>query len=111
MRHKLSTAYTAFRTYVDDVVSQFYDVEIMLDDYHRIATVDEFLHHVHENADVLKVQTGGRLVQDEERLARVALAQFGGKLYALALAAGQRCGRLSELDVSQSHVLNGLYLL
>ena len=84
MRHKLSAAYSAFRTYVDDVVSQFYDVEVVLDDYHRIATVDEFLHYVHENADVLEVQTGGRFVQNEERLARVALAQFGGKLYALA---------------------------
>ena len=83
----------------------------MLDYYNRVATVDKLLQHIHKNADVLKVESGCRLVEYVKRLACVALAQFGSQFHTLAFTSRQRCRGLSELDISQSYVLYGLYLL
>ncbi len=56
---------------------------------------------------VCDVQAGGRLVQDIDGLAGRALGQLGGELDALRLAAGQRGGRLPELDVPQPDLAHG----
>jgi hypothetical protein len=57
-----------------------------------------------------EVQAGGRLVQDVERAAGVALGEFERQLDALRLAARQRGGRLAQADVAQAHIQQGLQL-
>ena len=61
-----------------------------------------------ELADVVEMKAGGGLVEDEKD----GLRGFGGKerrqLDALTLAAAERARRLSELDVTQAHVLQRL---
>ena len=59
----------AFRPEIDHAVGAPDDVEIVLDDDHRVALVDEFVEHVEQLAHVLEVQAGGRLVEDVERAA------------------------------------------
>ena len=56
------------------------------------------------------MQAGGRLVQDVEGLAGLALLQLAGELHALGLAAGERGRRLAQADVAEAHVEERLQL-
>ena len=60
--NQLTASSSAFRSHVDDVVGEFYHVEIMLDDDYGIAFVHELLYDVHENSYILEMQSCGRLV-------------------------------------------------
>ena len=68
----------------------------MLDNNDRIALIDQLVQHIHQHADILKVQSGGRLIKNIERLACIPLGKFGGKLHTLAFATGKRGRRLSQ---------------
>ncbi len=57
----------------------------------------------HQLVDVRRMQAGGRLVEDVERVATAGALQFGGQLDALRLAARQLGGRLSQPQVAQAH--------
>jgi hypothetical protein len=74
----------------------------VLDDQHGVAGVDQAVEHREEAAHVLEVQAGGRLVQQVEGAAGVALGQLAGELDPLGLAAGQGGGRLAERDVAEA---------
>ncbi len=87
---------------VDDVVRRLDDVEIVLDDDHRITAVDQLLQHAEQLLDVVAMQPGRRLVQYVERLAGGALAELLGELDALRLAARERRRRLAEMDVAEA---------
>ena len=84
------------------------NVEVMLDDEDCIATVYQATQYLHEDADVLEVQTGGGLVENIERFASIFLRQFGSQLDALTLTAREGCGWLSQLNISETYILNGL---
>ena len=81
----LTALATAFGTDVDYPVGLTDYVEIVLDDNHRVATVNELLQHLHKYADILEVQASGGLVENIHGLAGIALRQFGGQLDALTL--------------------------
>lgn len=74
-------ALTAFRSHIYDIVCHFDNVKIMLDNNDRIALIDQLVQHIHQHADILKVQSGGRLIKNIERLACIPLGKFGGKLH------------------------------
>src|SRR6266576_7149522 len=57
------------------------------------------------------MQTGCRLVENVEGATGVALRQLRGELDALRLAAGKRRRRLTEVDVAEPDVEQGLQLL
>ena len=83
----LSAVAPALRTDVDDVVGEFDDIEVVFDDDDGVATIHQFLQHIHQDTDVLEMQTRGGLVEDVERLARITLGEFGGEFHALTLSA------------------------
>ena len=83
----------------------------MLDNNDRIALIDQLVQHIHQHADILKVQSGGRLIKNIERLACIPFGKFGGKLHTLAFATGKRGRRLSQFYITQPHLLNYLYLI
>ena len=60
------------------------DVEIVLDDEHCVAGVNQALQHDEQLAHVFEVQARGRLVKNIERLSRGALLKLACKLDALA---------------------------
>ena len=101
----------AFRPQVDDPVGRLDHVEIVLDDQHRVAGVDEVVQHLQQQLDVGEVQAGGRLVEQVERPAGALLDQFAGQLDPLGLAAGERGRRLAELHVVEPHVVQRLQLV
>ncbi len=109
--HDRSAAVAALGTHVEHAVGHLDDVEVVLDDQHRVSGVDQTLEHVDELAHVLEVQARGGLVEDVERLAGLRAVQLLGKLNALRLAAGESRCRLPEMDVSQAHVGERLQLL
>ena len=82
-----ATTTTTFWSHVDDVVGLSDDVEVVLDDDNGVAAIYQTADDGHEDADVLEVQTRGRLVEDVERLASILLRELGSQLDALALTA------------------------
>src|SRR5450759_3547808 len=97
----------ALRAEVDNPVGRLDDVEVVLDHQHRVAAVHQLVQHLEQHADVLEVQAGGRLVEDVQRAPGVALAELGGELDTLRLAAGKRGGALPEVDVVEADVVQG----
>jgi hypothetical protein len=63
--------------------------------------------HIDQLLHILEMQAGGRLVQDVEGAARIALAEFGGEFDALRLTTAQGGAALAEGHVSQTHVEQG----
>ena len=70
---QLATAASAFGPHVDKVVGNLDDVEVVLNDYHRVATVDKALQHVHEHAYVFEMEACGGFVEYVDGLSGVAL--------------------------------------
>ena len=82
-----AAARAALGTYVDYMVGDLYDIQIVLYDDSRVAAVDQFVYHLQQLTYILEMQSRGRFVEDVERTSRVALRQLGRQLDALALAA------------------------
>ena len=93
------------------MVGQLNHIQIMLDDDDRIALIHQTIQHIHQHADVFEVKPGGRFVEDIDGLSRVTLGKFGGQLHTLAFPSRQGGGRLAELDISEAHFLQHLYLI
>src|SRR5437879_11617232 len=91
-----AAAFAAFGAEVDNPVGLLDDVEVVLDDQHGVAEVDEPLQNVEKFSYVIEVQSCGGLVEDVERAAGLALGEFARQLDALGLAAGKSCGGLAE---------------
>jgi hypothetical protein len=101
---------TIGRAEVDQPVGGLDDVEVVLDDHDGVAVVAQAVQHLEQHLDVLEVQAGGRLVEDVERAAGVALGQFQRQLDALRLAARERGGDWPSSDVAEADVDQGLEL-
>ena len=86
------TAVTALGAEVDQPVGCFDHVEVVLDDDHGVAVVAQLVEHAQQEGDVGEMQAGGRLVEDVERAAGIALGEFQGQFDALCLATGKRGG-------------------
>ena len=77
----------AFRPKIDNPVGASDDVQIMLDDQHAATGLNQPLKRVEQLCDVVEMQSGGRLVEDEQRALAGCLRQMRRQLYALRLAA------------------------
>src|SRR6267142_2191647 len=107
-RDDAATQLSAFGAEVDDPVGRFHDVEIVLDDDDRISLVHQSMQHFQQQPHVLEVQARRGLVEDIQSASRVALGELRRKLDALRLPARERRRRLSEMDVSQTYVVEQL---
>src|SRR5439155_12582724 len=93
---------------IDDPVGRFHDVEIVLDDDDRIPLVHQPVQHFQQQPHVLEVQARRRLVEDIQRATRVALGELRRQLDTLRLHASKGRRRLSEMDVSETYVVEQL---
>ena len=82
----------------------------MFDDDDSVAALGQTLEHVHQHGDVLGMQAGSRLVEDVECTSGILPGQLGRYLDPLVLSAAEGQGGLSETDVAEAHVLEGLEL-
>ena len=92
------------RTHVDHPVRGLDHVEVVLDDDHRVALVDQRSEQQEQLLGVGEVQAGGRLVEDVDGSPGGSLLQLGRELHALRLAAGQGRRRLPEPHVAEADV-------
>jgi uncharacterized Fe-S cluster-containing radical SAM superfamily protein len=84
--HHLAAAGAAFGAHVDQPVGGLDDVQVVLDDDDGVAGVAQLVQHLQQHAHVVEVQARGGLVQDVQRAAGVALAQFQRQLHTLRFA-------------------------
>ena len=85
----LSALASTFRAQIDHPVGCFDDIEVVLDDYYRIACIYEPTKHPQQFAYVFKVQSGSRLVQNIHSPTGRAFLQFGAQLHSLGFATGK----------------------
>ena len=85
---KLAAVLSAFRAKIDDPVRVTNYVKVVFDDDDRVAQIGETVQDFEKLFHVFEVQSGGRLVEEIERLTGLALAQFASELDALRFAAG-----------------------
>jgi hypothetical protein len=114
--HHLAAGLAAFGAEVDDPVGGADHVEVVLDHQQRMPGVQQLAQRAHQLGDVVEVQPGGGLVEQEQR-ARFwpppgagpgGLGQEAGQLQALRLAAAERGHRLAQAHVVQADVDDGL---
>ena len=73
LRNYRAAAVTALGSEVYDVVRDLDDIQIVLNDQHRVALIRELLQYVDQLVDISIVQTRRRLVENIDSLARRAL--------------------------------------
>ena len=103
LRHDPPAAAPALGAEVDDPVRRRDDVEVVLDDQHRMARREQRVERRQHPRDVLQVQPGGRLVEHEQAVAAAARREALGELQPLCLAARERRHRLAEPQVAEPH--------
>ena len=62
--HDRAATVAAFWAHINDPVSCFDHVKIVLNDHHRIACLDQLIKHLEQQGDVLKMQACGGLIQN-----------------------------------------------
>ena len=66
LRHNPAAFFSGFGTQIDDPVRRADDIQVMFDDEQRMAGIDQALENLEQHADVIEVQSSGRLVEQEE---------------------------------------------
>src|SRR5580698_2323312 len=102
--HDLSAANAALRSQVDHPVGTANHVQVVFDDQDAPAVLDQSLECRKQFGDVVEVQAGGGLIEDEQRTAAGGLRQVRCQFHALGFAAAQRGRRLAEPQVAQANV-------
>src|SRR5216684_1185922 len=102
LRDDAAAAFATFGAQVDDPVGLFDDVEMVLDDEHRVAEINKALQDVEKLSHVVEVQARRRFIKDVKRASGLALGKFACQLDALGFAAGKSCGGLPESDVAEA---------
>ncbi len=100
LAYDLSAPIAALGTHVDDIVRHLDDVKVMLDDENGVTLVDEFVQHIHQHLDVLKVQARGGLVKHIKGLARVAHSEIDVQIDEICLADEDGGGSLTEGQIA-----------
>jgi hypothetical protein len=117
--HDQTAAIAAFGAQVDQPVAGANHVQVVLDDDQRVAGFQQLAQCAHELGNVLEMQAGRGLVEQEQRaflgqrllglgLRLGRLGQEACQLQALRLAARQRGHGLAQLHVFQAHIDDGL---
>jgi len=113
-----SAAGASFRAEVDDPVGIGDEVEVMFDDHHGMAGVDQAVQDGDEEADVGHVESDGGFFEEEEVAFGVWLGgggvvgeageEVGDEFDALRFAAAERRAGLAELEVTEAGIAQDL---
>ena len=109
--HECASCVASFGSQVNDMVCTFDDVEVVFDDDDGVASEDECLEGCQQFFDVVKVESGGGFVEDEQGGDGLFLAEVIGQFDALVFSAGEGAAGLSQFDVAQPDVLQGFHSL
>ena len=98
-RDDVTTLTAAIRPKINDPISRLDNLQIMFNHDDGIALIDKCLKDFEEFPYILKMETGGRLIQNVESATGRAFGKLTGKLDTLSFAPRQCCGWLTNLDV------------
>ena len=101
VENQFTAALAATRTDVDQVVGRANDLLFVLDHEERVAAVAQIVHHPDEPADIARMQTDARLVQDKERIDERS-AETGGEIDALHFATAQSARGTIEREIADA---------
>lgn len=110
-KHHIAPFVAPLGAHVDNPIGTFNHIHVVLDDNKRIASRNEPLQGVEKSVDIVEVQSGGRLVEDEKRAAGALLGEVVGEFDALVLATRESGRRLPEFDISETDILQRLETL
>ena len=100
----LTAAGTSFGAKVNDVVGAFDNVEIVLNNDHRVSGINQTIQHFYQLMHIGNMQAGSRLVQNINGLSCFTLGKLQRQLHALRFTAG-KCGRtLTQLDITKANI-------
>ncbi len=116
LRHRLrrsleddvATHRAAAGTELDEPVAGLQHLDVVLDEEDGVSGIYHGVEEAQDALDVARVETIGGLVHDED-LARIA--QIGGQLDALQLAAGEGGERLVQMQIPQADLAQRFQLL
>ena len=100
----LAAAISALRPEIDQPVAALDHFEVVFDDHEGVARVGEALEHREQLSDIVEVKSGGRFVEDVERVSGRPASEFAGELDPLRFSAGERRARLTELHVVEADI-------
>ena len=99
---------SALRSEIDNPVRGLDDIEVVFDHDDGIAAIPQAMQYAKQLLNVIEVQASGWLIENVQRAARIALGQFFRKLDALCLATRQRRRVLTEANVGQPDIHQGV---
>ena len=105
--HNAAALCASSGTHIDNVVRAADHIEIMLDDDHCGAVVEQAPEDLQENTDIFGMKADRGFIKDEDGIL-LPSAHFAGQLEALCLAAGQAGCLLSQGQVTQTQIMQDL---
>jgi ABC-type multidrug transport system fused ATPase/permease subunit len=100
----LTALIAAFGPQIDYVIRTLDDFHVVLYDNDRIPHVNQGVETIHQFGDVIEMESGGGLIEDEKRAGTASLGNVGCKFQSLCLAPGERGRRLPQPQVSQAGI-------
>src|SRR5215469_8855560 len=109
----LAAFFAALRSEINDPVGTFNDFEIVLNHQDRIAGVHQTLKQPDEQRNVVEMEAGGRLIEDEKSvlllvrqfIALIACVQVTDELKPLRFAARKSVERLAKAQITKTDFL------
>lgn len=101
-RNNASAVFARAGTEIEYPVGFCGNAHIVLRHDHRIAALNQPVENPHQLVHIRRMQPRGGLVQQIERFTPLYALQLPGELNALAFAAGQFGGGLSQFQVSET---------
>ena len=101
----VTTRIATLRPHVDNPVGRLDQIQVVLDHNYRVPLVNQFLDHIHQHADVLKMEARGGFIHNIDGIAGTDLGKLTGQFHPLGLAAADRCTRLADLQIPQAHTV------
>ena len=86
-RHDSPAAGASFWTQVDDPIGRLDYAQVVLDHEHRVVLIHQPVQHAEQPANIVAVQARRRLIEDVQRMANAAAAEFSRQFDPLRLAA------------------------
>src|SRR5512139_1251093 len=83
----------------------------MLDDDDGISSIGEPVEDIEQSLNIRKMETCRGFIQNVDALSCLPLAQFSRQLNPLGLSPGKRCGGLTQLEITQAYITEGLEFL
>src|SRR5690606_2835766 len=100
----LPASCSSLRSQVDHPVGGLDQVKVVLYHNHGVPLVHKLLDHFDQHPDILKMESGCRLVHDIESVPRADLGELPCQLDPLRLSAAQSGAGLSQPQIAEAHI-------